>query len=81
MKLLGRQSNMTISMKNLTVVFIKAVRLLLRFLAGAVGFLAGSAQADRDDDDSRDPAQGGILNYRTGKLDDGTDPYGWYKRD
>ena len=23
----------------------------------------------------------GALNYRTGQLDDGTDPYGWYDND
>ncbi len=23
----------------------------------------------------------GEYNYRTGRLDDGTDPYGWYERD
>ncbi len=25
--------------------------------------------------------RGGVLNYRTGILDDGTDPYGWYEED
>ena len=58
-----------------------AARLVIGFLSGAVGFLAGSAQADREDDEASDPAQGGLLNYRTGKLDDGTDPVGWYERD
>lgn len=72
---------MSSSIKNLARVFFESIRLLLRFLARAVGFLAGSAQADREDDEASEPAQGGILNYRTGKLDDGTDPVGWYERD
>ena len=59
----------------------KAGRIVLSFLTGAVGFLAGSAQADQEADDANDPAQGSILNYRTGKLDDGTDPVGWYEHD
>ena len=67
--------------KNLVGVISEAVRLILSFLVGAVGFLAGSAQADQEDDGASDPAQGGVLNYRTGKLDDGTDPVGWYERD
>lgn len=67
--------------KNLFGVFSEVVRLILSFLVGAVGFLAGSAQADRKEEDAADAAQGGILNYRTGKLDDGTDPVGWYERD
>ena len=25
--------------------------------------------------------RGGALNYRTGKLDDGTDAAGWYEKD
>ena len=32
-------------------------------------------------DELSSSVRGGILNYRTGKLDDGTDPYGWYERD
>ena len=68
-------------MKNLVGVFSEVVRLILGFLVGSLKFLAGSAQADLEDDSASDPAQGGVLNYRTGKLDDGTDPVGWYERE
>jgi hypothetical protein len=33
------------------------------------------------DDDLSSSIRGGMLNYRTGKLDDGTDPGGLYDRD
>jgi hypothetical protein len=48
------------------------------------GFLACAAQNEdsADDEDLPDGGfSGGVLNYRTGKLDDGTDPYGWYEDD
>lgn len=28
--------------------------------------------------DARSLSYTGVLNYRTGELDDGTDPHGWY---
>lgn len=68
-------------LKRLIGALITSTQFIVGFLSGAVGFLAGSAQADREDDGASDPAQGGVLNYRTGKLDDGTDPVGWYERD
>jgi hypothetical protein len=49
-----------------------------------VGFLALAAQGEdsTDDEDLPDGGfSGGVLNYRTGRLDDGTDPYGWYEDD
>ena len=42
------------------------------------------ASVDVEEDDSRqlhDSDLSGELNYRTGRLDSGTDPYGWYNRD
>ena len=56
---------------------------LTKFVANVVGFLATSADtSDEEENDITAGAfRGGILNYRTGKLDDGTDPYGWYEKD
>jgi len=54
---------------------------LARFMAGLVGILAESARVPDTNDATNHAARGGILNYRTGKLDDGTDPYGWYEQD
>ena len=47
----------------------------------AVGLLAAGSQTSPDDDELNSSVRGGVLNYRTGKLDDGTDPYGWYEHD
>jgi len=49
--------------------------------AGLVGLLAGGVGATEREDDSDVAPSGGVLNYRTGKLDDGTDPVGWYEED
>jgi multisubunit Na+/H+ antiporter MnhB subunit len=49
--------------------------------AGLVGLLAGGVGATERKDDSNVAPSGGVLNYRTGKLDDGTDPVGWYEED
>lgn len=54
---------------------------VLSALVAAVRFLAGSAQTSAANDELNSSIRGGVLNYRTGKLDDGTDPYGWYERD
>jgi hypothetical protein len=47
----------------------------------SIRLLAGSAQPTPADDELNSSIRGGVLNYRTGKLDDGTDPVGWYERD
>lgn len=60
---------------------IAIARLVLGFLAGAIGLLANGAQTTRDDDELGSSIRGGDLNFRTGKFDDGTDPAGWYGRD
>lgn len=54
---------------------------LVRLVGYSIRVLAGSAQATPTDDKLNSSIVGGVLNYRTGKLDDGTDPYGWYERD
>ena len=67
-------------------------RLLLKLGGVAVGFvfaLLGTARelfasADIEQNDDRqlhDSDLSGELNHRTGRLDSGTDPYGWYDRD
>lgn len=54
---------------------------VFRFLGRLVSFLADSAKTSPMNDELSSSICGGVLNYRTGKLDDGTDPYGWYERD
>lgn len=46
-----------------------------------VGFLASSTKISNSNESSENATQGGVLNYRTGQLDDGTDATGWYERD
>lgn len=56
-------------------------RVLGTFIARLVGLLASSAKTSDSNKASANAARGGVLNYRTGKLDDGTDPTGWYEKD
>ena len=51
-----------------------AVRQILRFVAD-------SADTSGENQKSDNAAGGGVLNFRTDKLDDGTDPAGWYGDD
>lgn len=53
------------------------------FLREGMGLLAASAGTEPDDESdlSSSALRGGILNYGTGQLDDGTDPAGWYEDD
>ena len=50
-------------------------------LLAAVRFLAGAAETTPADDELSSSIRGGLLNYRTAKFDDGTDPAGIYKPD
>jgi hypothetical protein len=54
---------------------------LARFMASLVGLLAESIEVPAPNDATNHAVRGGVLNYRTGKLDDGIDPYGWYEHD
>lgn len=45
-------------------------------LLAAVRFLAGAAETTPADDELSSSVRGGLLNYRIGKFDDGTDPAG-----
>jgi len=65
----------------LLVFFSAGLRLLGSFLSHAVGVLTSGAESSSKEDNQDDSLVGGVLNYRTGKLDDGTDPVGWYERD
>tara|TARA_R110002110_G_scaffold12718_3_gene60854 strand:- start:13071 stop:13304 length:234 start_codon:yes stop_codon:yes gene_type:complete len=51
-----------------------------QLLRDLLSMLAESAETKSDDAVSS-AVRGGALNYRTGKLDDGTDATGWYEED
>jgi hypothetical protein len=58
-----------------------AVGLVLALL-GTLRELFASVDAESNDDRQlHDSDLSGELNHRTGRLDSGTDPYGWYDRD
>lgn len=67
--------------KHLAGVLLTVARLALRFLVGAVRLLADGARTTPAHDNLSNSIRGGIMNHRTGKFDDGSDPAGWYERD
>jgi hypothetical protein len=55
---------------------------LLFALFGALRDMFASVDVEHNDDRQlHDSDLSGELNYQTGRLDSGTDPYGWYNRD
>ncbi len=51
-------------------------------LLGTLREMFASVDVERNDDRQlHDSDLSGELNHRTGRLDSGTDPYGWYDRD
>jgi len=60
---------------------ITAVALLLgELLRNVASLLASSTKTSDMNKSSDNAAGGGVLNYRTGKVDDGTDAVGWYEK-
>ncbi|MEW8623001.1 MAG: hypothetical protein AB2559_15595 [Candidatus Thiodiazotropha endolucinida] len=72
---------MNVSIKRLGGMLAAAVRLSFKFIGEAIGLLASSAQTTPDNDELNNSFRGGVMNHRTGKFDDGSDPAGWYERD
>lgn len=66
--------------KRMGRVLLVATRVVLGLLIRAVGLLASSTQTTPADDEVANSVRGGIMNHRTGKFDDGSDPAGWYER-
>ena len=62
-------------------VSVAALGALGSLAVSLIGILAESAETKPADDELSSSIRGGILNYRTGKFDDGTDPGGLYDRD
>lgn len=60
---------------------VTALGALGSLAASLIGFLAVGTGASDTSEESEIVPSGGVLNYRTGKLDDGTDPIGWYEKD
>lgn len=76
-----RRNGVTMYFKTIGNLVKVIARALGAFVASLVSLLASSAKTSDSNDASANAARGGVLNYRTGKLDDGTDPVGWYEKD
>lgn len=72
---------MNVSIKHVGGMLAAAVRLSFKFIGEAIGLLASSARTTPENDELNNSFRGGIMNHRTGKFDDGSDPAGWYERD
>lgn len=64
--------------KSASSVITAVARLLGEFVASLLASVAKTADTNEASDNA---ARGGVLNYRTGKFDDGTDAVGWYEED
>lgn len=76
-KLSRFNSIFTASLKVLTTFFQFLIELTREFLS----LLFGRNEEPTNNKATENAAQGGILNYRTGRFDDGTDAAGWYEKD
>jgi hypothetical protein len=74
-------SKMNNFFKHLVKTLLAAIRFVMVFLSEAVGLLASSARTTPANDELNNSFRGGVMNHRTGKFDDGSDPAGWYERD
>ena len=54
---------------------------LARSVQQILRLVADSAVTSGENEKSDNAAGGGVMNFRTDKLDDGTDPAGWYRDD
>ncbi len=80
-KLYEGNCEMTLFFRRLVDALLLGIRLILAFAVWSVGLLASAARTEPADDELSSSIRGGVLNYRTGKLDQGTDPGGLYDRD
>ena len=77
----SQESKVNNFFKHLVKALLAAIRFVLVFLSEAVRLLASSTQTKPADDELNNSLRGGVMNHRTGKFDDGSDPAGWYERD
>ena len=76
-----RKSGIACYLKGLLFAVGATLVALHKLVIEFVGFLAASAKTSGANEATTNAASGGMLNYRTGKLDDGTDPAGMYEKD
>ena len=76
-----KQKKIVHLLKNSIGVMVTLVLFVGEFLLNAVSLLASGTKASGTNESSDNAARSGVLNYRTGQLDDGTDATGWYEKD
>ena len=76
-----RKSGIACYLRGLSFAARGIIVAMSKLVIGFVGFLAASAKTAGANEATTNAASGGMLNYRTGKLDDGTDPAGMYEKD
>ena len=76
-----KQKKIVHLLRNSIRVMAALVLFVGEFLLNAVSLLASCAKASGANKATDNAAHGGVLNYRTGQLDDGTDATGWYEKD
>lgn len=81
LRLGSQESKVNNFFKHLVKTLLAAIRFVMVFLSEAVRLLASSTQTKPADDELNNSFRGGVMNHRTGKFDDGSDPAGWYERD
>ena len=68
-------------LKTAYTAIVSFLLLLIELSARAVSALTWGATTSDTNDASDYAVRGGVLNYRTGEFDDGTDAVGWYEKD
>lgn len=54
---------------------------VLHFGVALIGSFVAALASTPDQSEEDEGDLPGLFNYRTGKFDNGTDPYGWYEED
>ena len=60
------------------ICIVALVREFCNFVGWVFGIFLSAIELTGDSNEHHSLVEYGVLNYRTEKLDDGTDPYGWY---
>jgi hypothetical protein len=78
---LGSSASLNEFFMNIRLSTPSIVKMIVVFAQDALSLVASSTHHDEVNHDDRIAPSGGVFNYRTGNLDDGTDPIGWYDTD
>lgn len=66
-------------LKDLASLLVASFSLLIKLVMDMLGILSAASSEKEGEPENGDLI--GDYNFRTGKFDNGTDPYGWYEDD